>query len=171
MYSMYTFNAYLYPINYLKTKNMTHTTETKLEDLANQMAVKFEENITASKLCRWVGLANEAMNEYIANGNKGDDGASFLNSISWQLLPELIECTNKEERITYLRNAIPEFFWLNGAKWAISIVGESYMDHLSKYTIYKEGADDFFDIFKSFIHILDIYEDYDFQNRLTLKVA
>ena len=87
------------------------------------MATEFEKEITASNLARWVGSMNGRIQDYNKANSPLESGIGFLNSIGWALLPGLIECKSKAERLTYLKKELPDFLSINDNKKAICEIG------------------------------------------------
>ena len=155
----------------LKTKNLS-------DEKANSMAIYFENNITASDLAYWLSLANSycaAFPDQLKIEGKESNAASFLNYVGMFLLPELIACKNRKQRIELLKNEIISIFDTNnyeGSKQALSDIGASFMKSFVKYTDSSDGVTNFMNTYNYFLFLTGKYRDYcilrneDYKNKI-----
>ena len=146
---------------------MTNLTVTSLsEEKANSMAIYFENNIPTTELAYWLSLANSYCSAF-PNPSKtegqGSDSVAFLNSIGMFLLPELIGCTSKKQRIQLLKNELVSVFDTGdyeGSKQALSDIGVSFMKSFVKYIDAGNDVSNFMAIYNHFLILAGVYKEY-----------
>jgi len=143
----------------LKTKNLS-------DEKANSMAIYFENNIAASELAYWVSLANSYCSAFpnpLKIEGKESNAASFLNSIGMFLLPELIACKSRKQRIELLKNELVSIFDTSeyeGSKQALSDIGASFLKSFVKYTDSSDDVPNFMNTYNHFLFLTGMYRDY-----------
>ena len=144
-----------------KTKNLA-------EEKAIEMANYFDERITTNDLAYWLPLANSYSSAFpnpMKIEGKESDETAFINSIGMFLLPELIACKNKKERIEILKNELVSIFETNGylaSKQALSGIGISFMKSFVKYTDSGKDVINFMPVYSHFLHLTGMYKEYCF---------
>jgi len=143
----------------LKTKNLS-------DEKANAMAIYFEENIATSELAYWLSLANSYCDAFPGQLNiegKESNATSFLNSIGMFLLPELIVCKSRKQRIGLLKNELISIFDTadyEGSKQALSDIVASFMKSFVKYKYGSDGVLNFMNTYNRFLFLTCMYRDY-----------
>lgn len=133
--------------------------EKKMDEKANEMATYFDERITVSGLAKWVSKTNEYCHSF---NNKGD-AIFFINKIGWLIVPALIDCKNKEERIQVLKK---QLIWIfnddnyDVLKDSLAEIGISFLKAFVEYEDEKEEISEFMNIYKPLLCLMDMFQDY-----------
>lgn len=145
----------------MKTEN-----QIKRDRAANKMAILFERKVKCSRLARWAGIAQDDVMRFKTNqstGN-GNDGLRFLSEITWHILPNLIDCKDKDERIRSLTVHLPNFFdnyLYEGVKSALAEIGKAYLSSFERYISHSDDINEFMTIYSTFLALCDPYQEYE----------
>lgn len=154
--------------------NPENENQVKMEIEANKLATYFEKNINASKLARWLSNTNCDLRDYSVDGGKDAGANHFLWLIGWDLLPQLINCKNKEERIKSLKKTIPQVFdsgLYEGSKSALVEIGRCFLKPFEKLSHDQESILDFMNIYTHFLCMTEMYSEYAFYKKELSKAA
>lgn len=143
---------------------MNKRNEITVDALVKQMAIHFEENIPVSTLAKWVGLANFQLYNYLRLDKTETEktnylAATFLSEIGYTLLPKLIECKDKNERIICLNQVLPGMLRLHDVEAIIHEIGVALMDHIRIYGTDSDNCITCLDVLKHLVLISNMYDE------------
>lgn len=79
-----------------------NSTETELSDARlYPIGFYFDANVTASQLAHWLATANEYNSDFGGHN-------SLITNIGWHVLPGMINCKSRKERIRFLDESLNE---------------------------------------------------------------
>lgn len=142
--------------------------QTGMDRIANKMAVYFEERVSASNLVRWVTTVN--------SDNTPDnirDVEGFAWHLGWVLLPELINCESKKNRIEFLKEGLVDLFenaFYKESKEALAQIGINFLTPFATLTDHHFTVAEFMNVYATFLSIVEMYEEYEYYGNELRKV-
>lgn len=130
----------------------------ELQSISSQMANHFESNIKVADLSKWLALVNDNRQE------PKDNLEEFIFGMGAFLLPELINCKDKEARLKFLKTGLHDFFFrysVRGAKADIADVGRDFLTCYTSLTCEVEAQAEFMKIFSAFVYIANLDQAHD----------
>lgn len=155
----------------IPAKNYENENEKMMDEISNEMANYFDKRITASYFSRWISESNSSLSAYsdLASSEEDRQGAiSFVNDFGYWLLPELIKCQNKENRIKALKEQIPFVFGLEfykDSKAALAEIGIVKVKAFAKLTHGQEEISEYMSIYATLLGLAEMYGDYEFHEK------
>ena len=102
----------------------------------------------------------------------GEEGIDFLNTLNWALMPQLIGCKNKAERISYLTKELPQVLdFVDNIKVSLSEIGQCFLFDFTTYNTDGKEIKDFMDIFNPLLQIAQMYRTYEWNLKQMQKAA
>ncbi len=138
--------------------------ELDMKKIAQKMASYFESHFTVKDLILWQMEAADLCSTYAENV-KDSTGCSFLSSMRYTFLDDLLDAKTATERKTSLEKNLPFFFdgmLYENSKEALAEIGSAYLANYVKY----RGWDDekaltkFMSIFTAYMYLTELYDDY-----------
>lgn len=140
-------------------------TKQKMAKVATEMAILFEKNIQAGDLSRFVGTANSDLRQHSSDKGEHSEAGYLLSLIAWDLLPQLIDSENKDERIKLLKVTIPNLFSAcseDGTKTSLTEIGICFLKGFEKLSSDELTIKEFMDVYSTFLRLAEMYSDYAF---------
>jgi len=133
-------------------KVTTNKNQIEMDKIANDMAVLFEKKISASQLAKWLVLVN-------AHSDSNDD---LVYELGYSLLPGLIECDTKDERIRFLKYSIPSTLVRHEfAHESLYQFGVDYLEKNKRLGNSVECVTEFMDTWLVLLSINDMHQSYE----------
>jgi len=136
-----------------KKNASTNEHQTKMNKIANNMAVLFEKKITASKFARWIVIAKD-------NSVQDDD---LIWQLGYNVLPALIAAKTQQDRIKFLKKELPHsFFIYKFANESLFQLGANFLKSFEGLRYRVEEIEGFMSIYLPLLSICEMVEDYEF---------
>jgi len=125
----------------------------EMDKIANDMAVLFEQKITAIQLAKWLSLAN-------SHSDPNDD---LLFHLGYETLPGLIDAKTSVGRINFLRKELPKAFCMYSfANRSLFQLGEDYFKKNKGLSYWADLIEEFLSVYLVLLAICEMFEDYEF---------
>lgn len=144
-------------------KVTTNKNQIRMDKIVNDMAVLFEEKITASSLAEWLALINQY-----------DDNPKSIKELIWafgfMLLPSFIKRNTKAQRIEFLKKDLTDI--LNEYtdmvfRESLGDIGIKFGTESKKGKSFPEEIQEFMQIYTTLLIICEMNDDYVFlENKL-----
>lgn len=141
-------------------KSIVVEKQTATGKVSHEMAVYFEDHVTASKLVRWITTVSQT--ERICPCGEIDD---FIANIGWSFLPELINCKDAKSRFKFLESSLVHVFSIcgyTGAKTALCEIGRNYLKEVETISNDSKEVGEFMSVYSAFLTLMTLYCDYEF---------
>jgi hypothetical protein len=133
----------------------------EMDKIANDMAVLFEKKINASKLAKWLTLANVY----------ADDSIEITWGLGYEILPGLINAKTQDDRINFLKkNLLAAFGFDKSASNSVSQLCENYFKKNNGRSISAEGIEEFMNVCLTLFAICEKFDEYEY-HRKEMKLA
>ena len=146
--------------------------DTRMDEIALEMAVYFNERITPGELVEWNTSMIDICVSFPSTTPNRFSPLTFLYSIGWHILPAVIDAAphNREAILKKELIWLCECEWYEGTKEALLELGNSHSKAIEKYRLDKEeGLYKHLSIYAVFQHILNCYKEYEFLKELREK--
>lgn len=125
----------------------------EMDKIANDMAVLFDEKISASKLAKWLPTAN-------ADLGPNDD---IIYNLGYIILPGLIDAKTKDERVSFLKRELPQtFFVYKSANESLFQLSENYFKKQKGLIFCTETIKEFMSVCLHLFAICEKFEMYEY---------
>lgn len=137
----------------------------EMDKIANDMAVLFENKIKASKLGKWLAIANDYSDAALEN--------TWLTwQLGYEILPVLIDAKTQEDAILFLKKALPVALGSNkAANKCLCKLCENYFKKNNGLSISDGGIHEFMDVCLTLFSICEKFEEYVCYLREEMKEA
>lgn len=128
----------------------------EMEKIANDMAVLFEQKITASNLAKWLVIAN----------THSDPHDNLIWNLGYIILPGLIEAKNQSDKINFLNKELPDTFSVyKTANTSLFQLGEGYFKKNKGLGFFIEEIEEFMSVYLTLLSICEMFENYEYHQK------
>ena len=135
---------------------VTNQHEEQMDKIVNDMAVLFEKKISASKLAKWLALAN----------HYSDDTVEIIFDFGYGILPGLIDAKDTDDKVNFLKQSLPAALGLGkAANKSVHQVCENYFKENNGRFIVMEEIEEFMEVCLTLFAICEKFEDYEYHRQ------
>ena len=157
------------PFNPKKAAKTVAEIDARIDQIATEIAVYFNERVSPGELAEW----NTSMIEVCVSFPNDTSGEcsplTFLYSIGWDLLPAVIDAAprNRIETLKEKLITLYECERYEGTEEALRELGSCHSKAIKKYRLEEEvGLYKHLTIYAAFQYILNCYKEYEFLKEL-----
>lgn len=123
----------------------------EMDKIVNEMAVLFEKKISASKLAKWLALAN----------HYSDDRIEIIFDLGYGILPGLINAKDTEDKVNFLKqNLLATLGFDKAANKSVYQLCENYFKENNGRLIFIEEIEEFMEVCLTLFAICEMFEEY-----------
>jgi hypothetical protein len=139
--------------------------EKRMDEISHEMAVHFNEHVTAANLSKWLTETGDLCVKRQSSRELKFSPLSFLHSIGWSLLPNLINCKNNKDRYLVIKQELLWLFECEGyinTKKALSEIGNIYLKSFEESNYEPMEIYELMNFYTTWLLLISMFSEYEF---------